>query len=154
MNRMNQVIKFPDMRPPRPTRKSGASIPTPAEYRRTVPAYINTDSDAGTGLFQRKRLLLWFGVAVGLHAALFLGIWLTPPLRLVWGPSSDAWVSVTSVPEKIRTAPQIEPVKAPIPIPMDLRNLKALPVQASRPRHGEPAETEHPDGDPDETKRP
>ena len=49
---------------------------------------------------ERKRRVVWFAVAVALHAALLLGIWLMPPLRLKWSPSPEDWVQVVSLPQK------------------------------------------------------
>jgi hypothetical protein len=98
MTLMNQVVKFPDMRPPNP-RPPIRAIPTPAEYRRTVPTFTSSDAGVGAERHRRKRLWKWFGVAVALHAALLLTLWLTPPMRLKWGPSPDAWVQVTSIPK-------------------------------------------------------
>jgi hypothetical protein len=76
----------------------------------------------------RKRLLLWFGVAVALHAVLLLVIWLMPPLRIPWTPSPDAWVPVVSLPAP---APSVAP-PAPVLIPAP------LPGKA-KPRHAAPA---------------
>jgi hypothetical protein len=94
---VNQVIKFPDMRPP----KSPAPIPElppPSQYRLTSPSIIATERLNETKPPSRRRLFLWFGVAVALHAALFLGIWLTPPMRIKWSPSPNDWVQVVSLP--------------------------------------------------------
>jgi hypothetical protein len=93
---MNQVVKFPDMRPPNPLPPI-PPIPTPADYRRNAPIFTNSDAGESAQRYRRKRLWMWFGVAVALHAALLLTLWLTPPLRLKWNPSPDAWVLVTSL---------------------------------------------------------
>lgn len=123
---MTQVIKFPDMRPPSrggPPREP----PPPSHFRRSSPAIIATQPGVSAQPQSRKRLVLWFGVAVALHAALLLAIWLMPPLRIPWSPSPDAWVPVVSLP-----APA--PVVAP-PAPVVIA---PLPEKA-KPRHAAPA---------------
>lgn len=99
---MNQPIKFPDMRPPK-DRRTHVNLPTPEGYRQRIPNFATSDGNSHNRRMERKRLLLWFGVAVALHAALLLALWLTPPLRLKWGPPSDAWIQVSSVPAKSET---------------------------------------------------
>ncbi len=71
-----------------------------------MPSFPTSDGTAQNRRAERKRLILWFGVAMALHAALLLALWLTPPLRLKWAPPSDAWVQVTSVdPTKATNGP-------------------------------------------------
>jgi hypothetical protein len=101
---MNQVIKFPEMRPPKARAAAVPKLPTPAQFRQISPAIIAADPRTKLKPVDRRRRLVWFGAAVGLHAALFLAIWLTPPLRIKWSPSPDAWVPVVSLPAKIPTA--------------------------------------------------
>jgi hypothetical protein len=114
MAHMNQVIKFPDMRPPS---RGGPikELPPLAQYRQTTPAAITASVALKTAPVERRRLLAWFGVAVALHAALFIAIWLSPPLRLKWSPSPDAWVQVVSLPPPAPETPVVEPVKPPKP---------------------------------------
>jgi hypothetical protein len=109
---MPQVIKFPDMRPPS---RGGPipDLPPLAQYRQMTPAIIAVEPVVRTPRLERKRLLMWFGVAVALHAALFLAIWLTPPLRLKWSPSPDAWVPVVSLPPKPPPPPAAAPAAGP-----------------------------------------
>jgi hypothetical protein len=95
---MNQPIKFPDLRPANP--KVEIHIPPPSGFVQRVPTFPTTDAGIKNRRFERKRLILWFGIAAALHAALFLGIWLMPPLRIKWEPSPDAWVLVTSLPKE------------------------------------------------------
>ncbi len=75
-------------------------LPTPAGYRRAMPLIGAPDPGVATPLSERKRRVVWFAVAVALHAALLLGIWLMPPLRLKWSPSPEDWVQVVSLPKK------------------------------------------------------
>lgn len=101
---MTQVIKFPELRPPSrggPIRE----LPTPAQYRQTTPAILKPAAAVAVPRLERKRLWMWFGIAVALHAALFIAIWLTPPLRLKWTPSPDDWVRVVSLPPDKPKAP-------------------------------------------------
>ena len=101
---MNQVTKFPDMRPAPPT--GPINLPSPSGYVQRVPLFPTTDGSVTSRRFERKRLLLWFGIAVAFHAVLLLGLWLMPALRIKWEPSADAWVQVTSVP-KLQPAPPV-----------------------------------------------
>ena len=101
---MNQVTKFPDMRPKTPP--GPIQLPPPSGYVQRVPLFPTTDGSAKSRRFERKRLVLWFGIAVAFHAALLLGLWLMPALRIKWEPSPDAWVQVTSVP-KSQAAPPV-----------------------------------------------
>ena len=111
---MNQVIKFPDMRPPNP-RPRIRPVPTPAEYRRIVPRFAMGDPVEHVQGPRRKRLWMWLGVAVALHVVLLMALLLTPPMRIKWSPSPDAWVPVTSIPkpEAAQTPPSDTPGPAP-----------------------------------------
>jgi hypothetical protein len=128
---MNQVIKFPEMRPPKSLGAPVSELPTPAQYRQSSPAIITADSRIRTKPVDRRRLFLWFGVAVALHAALLLGIWLMPPLRIKWSPSPDAWVQVISLPQKAPEAPLVDPVKVEKPIFSKAKGHKAQPEVGS-----------------------
>ena len=77
---MNQPIKFPDMRPRTPRRE--IIPPPPSAYVQRIPAFPTSDAAVPNRRFERKRLLMWFGIAAALHAALLLGIWLMPALRI------------------------------------------------------------------------
>lgn len=135
---MNQVTKFPDMRPAKKRDAAALNLPTPAGYRRSVPAFPSTDPGIDTRRVERKRLVLWFGVAVALHAALLLGLWLTPPLRLKWGPSPDAWVQVVSLPKKPPDAPLPHATNPP-PIPAKAKGHKVpTAVDPGQPPTGQP----------------
>ncbi len=101
---MNQVTKFPDMRPRTPP--GPIRLPPPSGYVQRVPLFPTTDGSAKSRRFERKRLVLWFGIAVAFHAALLLGLWLMPALRIKWEPSPDAWVQVKSV-AKVQPAPPV-----------------------------------------------
>jgi hypothetical protein len=107
---MNQVTKFPDMRPSR--RPGPIHLPPPSGYVQRVPLFPTTDGSVNNRRFERKRLLMWFAIAVAFHAALLLGFWLMPALRIKWEPSPDAWVPVTSL-SNARPAP-------PVPDPVTL----------------------------------
>jgi len=116
-----------------------AKLPTPAAYRQSVPTFSSTEPETKTRRFERKRLVRWFAVAVALHAALFLGIWLTPPLRLKWSPDPEQWVSVTSLPIKAPEAPPpLDAAKATKPSPTKAKGRKAAsaaePSAAQAPR--------------------
>jgi len=100
----NPPLKFPPLRPPPGAAVRG--LPTPAGYRRGMPLIGAPDPAQPAPRSERKRRMVWFGVAVGLHAALLLGYWLLPPLRLKWNPPPEDWVSVVSLPK---------PVEAPSP---------------------------------------
>jgi len=129
---MNQVIKFPDMRP---ASRGGPipELPPLAQYRQTTPAAIRESSELKTGPVERRRLLAWFGVAVALHAALFIAIWLTPPLRLKWSPSPDAWVQVVSLPPPKPETTAAVSVKVPKP-PAAKANVHKAPAAGDSPR--------------------
>ncbi len=108
---MNQPIKFPDMRPAKP--KGDIRIPPPSGFAQRIPLFPTKNRR-----FERKRLVAWFGIAVALHAALLIGIWLMPALRIKWEPSPDAWVTVTSLPKEppaARTATGAAAVATPPP---------------------------------------
>ena len=105
------------MRPARPP--GPIHLPPPSGYVQRVPLFPTTDGSVKSRRFERKRLLLWFGIAVAFHAALLLGLWLMPALRIKWEPSPDAWVQVISVP-KAQPEPAA-PVAASAPKPVDGR---------------------------------
>ncbi|HEY3656944.1 MAG TPA: hypothetical protein VGL34_18380 [Steroidobacteraceae bacterium] len=131
---MNQPIKFPDMRPPK-DRAASIDLPTPAGYRQRVPLFPTSDASHKNRRVERKRLVFWFGLAVALHAALLLGLWLTPPLRLKWGPSSDAWVQVMSLPKKEPEVPILDVPEASKAAPTKAKSRKAQ--TAVQPSHEE-----------------
>ena len=111
----------------RPVRPPGPiHLPPPSGYVQRVPLFPTTDGSVKNRRFERKRLLLWFGIAVAFHAALLLGLWLMPALRIKWEPSPDAWVRVIAVP-KAQPEPAA-PVAASAPKPVDGRG-KTRPVQ-------------------------
>ena len=128
---MNQVIKFPDMRPAAPPRP--IQLPPPSGYVQRVPLFPTTDGSVNNRRFERKRLLLWFGIAVAFHAALLLVFWLMPALRIKWEPSPDAWVPVTSV-SNARPAPPVpDAVTVSKPIAAREKGHKARPPMQRRP---------------------
>src|ERR1700728_3935192 len=108
---MSQVVKFPDMRPP--PRPKIAPLPSLSDYRQIKPTLATKDTSMEitpvVRRFQRKKLLIWFGVAVALHSAFLLVFFLTPPMRLKWNPPPEDWVPVVSL-------PKAEPVPAPSPM--------------------------------------
>jgi hypothetical protein len=112
---------------------SATELPTPSAYRQRVPTFPSTEPALKTRRFERKRLLRWFAVAVALHAALFLGIWLTPPLRLKWSPDPEQWVSVTSLPMKVVQPPTPDAVNVTKPAPAQPKGHGANPAVASSP---------------------
>ena len=109
---MNQPIKFPDMRPPMPPRE--IVPPPPSSYGHRIPAFPTSELGVKNRRGERKRLWFWFGVAVALHAALLIGIWLSPPLRIKWEPPPEAWVQVTSLAKSV-PPPELVPPPAPRP---------------------------------------
>jgi len=126
--------------PPGPIR-----LPSPAGYVQRVPLFPTTDGSAKSRRFERKRLLLWFGIAVAFHAALLLGFWLMPALRIKWEPSPDAWVPVTSV-SNARPPPPVFPDAVTVPKPSAARpsvppekTHRARPPMQPRPGQEAPA---------------
>jgi hypothetical protein len=128
---MNQVTKFPDMRPATPP--GPIHLPPPSGYVQRVPLFPTTDGGVKNRRFERKRLLLWFGIAVAFHAALLLGLWLMPALRIKWEPSPDAWVQVTSLPKAQPAPPVPDAVTASKPIAAGEKAHKARPPMRPRP---------------------
>jgi hypothetical protein len=128
---MNQVIKFPDMRPATPP--GPIHLPPPSGYVQRVPLFPTTDGSVNNRRFERKRLLLWFGIAVAFHAALLLGFWLMPALRVKWEPSPDAWVQVVSVPPAQPAPPVLDAVIPSKPAPAPEKAHKARPPVQVRP---------------------
>jgi hypothetical protein len=108
------------------------NLPPPSGYRQTVPAMNVPEPDPAVGRLGGGRLALWACVAVGLHAALFLAIYLTPPLRLKVGYGPDRWVQIMA----ITPAPSAPP-RAPAPpgnATHDAAHLHPLPTpRAPRP---------------------
>jgi hypothetical protein len=129
---MNQVTKFPDMRPTPP---GPIHLPPPSGYVQRVPLFPTTDGSVTSRRFEVKRLVLWFGIAVAFHAALLLGLWLMPALRIKWEPSPDAWVPVVSIP------------KAP-PVPTAAKPIAARPITTPEKAHEArpPVRTQHEPG--------
>jgi hypothetical protein len=128
---VTRVIKFPDLRPPK-SREPIPELPPPSQYRLISPAIIATDTFNRSAPPSRRRLFVWFGVAVALHAALFLAIWLTPPLRLKWTPAPTDWVPVIALPP---------PAAAPPSPPMGEESgpaKRAEPKPRSRSSSGKP----------------
>lgn len=80
-------------------------LPTPSGYRAAVPAFASTEPAAPARRAERKRRLAWFAIAVALHVALLLGLWLTPPLRLKAGYAPERWVQVVALPKKSAQTP-------------------------------------------------
>lgn len=114
---MSQVVKFPDMRPP--PRPKIAPLPSLSDYRQIKPTLAMKDTSMEitpvVRRFRRKKLLIWFGVAVALHTALLLVFFLTPPMRLKWNPPPEDWVPVVSLPKPVppptvaeKPAPQVQ----------------------------------------------
>jgi hypothetical protein len=133
---MTSVIKFPDMRPP-PRRDPIREPPAPSEFRLSSPAIIASRPGVTIKGLSRKRLFFWLGVAVALHAALFLAIWLMPPLRIPWSPPPEAWVPVVSVPAEAPAAPSAPSSAVPAP---QLAQPAAAPPLPEKPRaHRSPA---------------
>lgn len=102
---MNQPIKFPDMRPRTPPREF--IPPPPSAYVQRIPAFPTSDAAVPNRRFERRRLLMWFGIAVALHAALLFGLWLMPALRIKWEPSAEAWVRITPLPVRSTAPPAL-----------------------------------------------
>ncbi len=82
------------------------NLPPPSGYRQTVPAFNVPDPDPDVGRLGGGRIVLWACVAVGLHVALLLAIFLTPPLRLKASYGPDRWVQIMSL------APTPQPVSS------------------------------------------
>jgi len=139
----NKVTKFPDMRPPKNRAALVTPLPTLSAHRRTAPAFPTTDSATGNQRVERKRLYLWFGLAAALHAALMLALWLTPPLRLKWGPSADAWVQVISLPSKQHKQPDMSVPEAGAAIPEPDAASKPVPAKAKSHKAQPPVDRSH-----------
>ncbi len=112
---MSQVVKFPDMRPP--PRPQIAPLPSLSDYRQIKPTLAMKDTSMEitpvVRRFRRKKLLIWFGVAVALHTALLLVFFLTPPMRIKWNPPAEDWVPVVSLPKPVPAQPPA--VQKPVP---------------------------------------
>ncbi len=119
---MSQVVKFPDMRPP--PRPKIAPLPSLSDYRQIKPTLAMKDTSLEitpvVRRFRRKKLLIWFAVAVALHTVLLLVFFLTPPMRIKWNPPAEDWVPVVSLPK-------------PAPAPPPAVEKPARPVQAQTP---------------------
>jgi hypothetical protein len=151
MLRMSQVVKFPDMRPP--PRPKIAPLPSLSDYRQIKPTLATKDTSMEitpvVRRFRRKRLLIWFGVAAGLHAALLLAFLLTPAMRIKWTPPPEDWVPVVSLPKP-------EPVPPPTPVPdKPSPQVQAIPAKSAKHSATRPKGTSHiQERGPDETQRP
>ena len=130
---MTQAPKFPDMRPARPS--GPIHMPPPSGYVQRVPLFPTTDGSVKSRRFERKRLLLWFCIAVAFHAALLLGLWLMPALRIKWEPAPDAWVHVTSVP-KVESAPPAPAAVATPKLPVSEKTHRSSAAVQKRPQQG------------------
>jgi hypothetical protein len=91
------------------------NLPPPSGYRQTVPAMNVPEPDPAVGRLGGGRLALWACVAVGLHAALFLAIYLTPPLRLKVGYGPDRWVQIMAITPAPSPPPTAAPHAPPLP---------------------------------------
>lgn len=136
---MSQVVKFPDMRPP--PRPKIAPLPSLSDYRQIKPTLATKDTSMEitpvVRRFQRKKLFIWFGVAVALHAALLLAFFLTPPMRLKWSPPPEDWVPVVSLPK-----PEPAPVaERPAPLAQAVAPSKPAKHSAAKPKSPPPAQT-------------
>jgi len=136
---MSQVVKFPDMRPP--PRPKIAPLPSLSEYRQIKPTLATKDTSMEitpvVRRFQRKKLFIWFGVAVALHAALLLAFFLTPPMRIKWTPPPEDWVPVVSLPK-----PEPVPVpEKPAPQTQAVAPSKSAKHPAAKPKSPPHAET-------------
>jgi hypothetical protein len=78
----------------KPKARAKINLPPPSGYRQLVPAFQPPTLAPDAQRRERSRLLLWFGVALGLHAALLLALFLTPPLRLKASYAPDRWVHI------------------------------------------------------------
>jgi hypothetical protein len=129
---MSQVVKFPDMRPP--PRPKIAPLPSLSDYRQIKPTLAMKDTSMEitpvVRRFRRKKLLIWFGVAVALHTALLLVFFLTPSMRLKWNPPPQDWVPVVSLPK---------PEPAPTPAPVAEKPLPQVQAQAPGITSSKPA---------------
>jgi hypothetical protein len=81
-----------------PKARAKINLPPPSGYRQLVPAFQPPTLAPDAQRRERSRLLLWFGVALGLHAALLLALFLTPPLRLKASYAPDRWVHIMPIP--------------------------------------------------------
>jgi hypothetical protein len=130
---MNHPPKFPDMRPPPGAASQVRGLPTPSGYRQSIPVFDTADTGIIARRGERRRRLLWFAVAVALHAALFVGLWLTPSLRLKWSPSPEDWVQVISVPKKVPEAPILSAATAAKQASPKLKSVKPVPMPPPPP---------------------
>jgi hypothetical protein len=149
---MSQVVKFPDMRPP--PRPKIAPLPSLSDYRQIKPTLAMKDTSMEitpvVRRFRRKKLLIWFGVAVVLHTTLLLIFFLTPPMRLKWNPPPEAWVPVVSLPKPVPAPPPVAEkpvpqVQAQTSATMSSKLAKhatAKPKIAPQPSQTEPGQTQ------------
>ena len=96
--------------------------------------------------FRRKKLLIWFGVAVALHTALLLVFFLTPPMRLKWNPPPEDWVPVVSLPKPVplptvaeKPAPQVQ---AQSPAATSSKPAKHATAKPKIAPHAQPSQAE------------
>lgn len=102
--------------------RAKVNLPAPARYRQAVPIFGTAELSRDARRGERRRLVLWFGVALGLHVALLLALFLTPPLRLKASYGADRWVHIMPIPAvsnpPVTASPQQRqaPTKKPSPI--------------------------------------
>jgi hypothetical protein len=93
----------------KPKARAKINLPAPSGYRQSVPIFQGPELSPDAQRSERRRLVLWFGVAVALHAALLLALFLTPPLRLKASYAPDRWVHIMPIPALSSPSPPIAP---------------------------------------------
>jgi hypothetical protein len=95
--------------------RAKVNLPAPSGYRQLVPNFQAPELPPDAQRRERRRLVLWFGVALGLHVALLLALFLTPPLRLKASYAPDRWVHIMPIPAVASPPAPITPTPAPPP---------------------------------------
>lgn len=81
-------------------------LPNPSTFRELRPAILGSPPvSVKARLFERKRVIIGFGIAAAFHITLGLAWWLTPPLRLKAGIDPARWVAVFSVVTPVKAVP-------------------------------------------------
>jgi hypothetical protein len=102
-------------------------LSTPSSYRLANPAVLPVAPvSEQTRASRRKRIVIGFSIAAALHAALVLGWWLSPPLRLKASYAPERWVQVLPV-EKPAPPAALAPAEAAAPTAIE--NNAARPVR-------------------------